>query len=86
MNLADLFRTVKGYDCPAHATYLNSSFYVDETCREHIDSICMFEYDADYAMQRHSTGRYVSITKNTYFVIRYVATGMSVPSSSLWLC
>ncbi|KAK0611016.1 membrane copper amine oxidase [Immersiella caudata] len=68
------FELVPGYDCPAHATYLNSSFYVDETCRTHINSICLFEFEADHPIQRHSTSKYVSITKNTYFVIRYVAT------------
>jgi len=68
------FELVPGFDCPTHATYLNSSFYVDETCHTHINSICLFEHDGDYPMQRHSTGKYVSITKNTYFVIRYVAT------------
>ena len=68
------FELVKGYDCPAHAVYLNSSFYVSETHRIHVDSICLFEFDADYVIQRHSTREYVSITKNTYFVVRYVAT------------
>lgn len=68
------FELVPGYDCPAHATYLNSSFYVSETCRTHVNSICLFEYDADYAMQRHTNGQYVSITKNTYFTVRYVST------------
>jgi len=68
------FELVPGYDCPTHATFLNSSFYVDETCRTHINSICLFEFDADYPMQRHSTSEYVSISKNTYFVVRYVAT------------
>lgn len=68
------FELVKGYDCPAYATYLNTSFYVDETTHTHIDSLCLFEFTADYPMQRHSTGKYVSTTKNTYFTVRYVAT------------
>ncbi|KAK0648916.1 copper amine oxidase [Cercophora newfieldiana] len=68
------FELVPGYDCPTHATYLNSSFYADETCRTHVDSICLFEFEADHPIQRHSTGKIISITKNTYFVVRYVAT------------
>jgi primary-amine oxidase len=68
------FELVSGYDCPSYATYLNTSFYVTETTHTHINSICLFEYTADYPMQRHSTSKYVSATKNTYFVIRSVST------------
>ncbi|KAB5578137.1 copper amine oxidase [Coniochaeta sp. 2T2.1] len=68
------FELVSGYDCPAYATYLNTSFYVSETVHTHIDSICLFEFTGDYPMQRHSTGKYVSVTKNTYFVVRSVST------------
>jgi primary-amine oxidase len=68
------FELVKGYDCPAYATYLNTSFYIAETTHTHIDSVCLFEYVADYPIQRHSTSSYVSVTKNIYFVVRAVAT------------
>ena len=68
------FELVQGYDCPVGATYLNSSYYVSETTRTHINSICMFEYTADYPIQRHTTTKYTSVTKNTYFTVRYVAT------------
>lgn len=68
------FQLVKGYDCPAHAVYLNTSFYVAETTHTHIDSVCLFEYVSDHPMQRHTTHRYVSATKNVYFVVRAVAT------------
>ncbi|KAK3989769.1 putative copper amine oxidase [Cladorrhinum sp. PSN332] len=68
------FELAKGYDCPAHAHYLNSTFYVSETTHTHIDSICLFEYVSDFPMQRHTTSDYISVTKNTYFVIRYVST------------
>lgn len=63
-----------GYDCPAYSTFLNSSFYVSETTHTHVNSICLFEYDADYPIQRHSTSEYVSVTKNTYFAVRSVST------------
>lgn len=68
------FELVKGYDCPSYSTYLNSSFYVDETTHTHLNSICLFEYDADFPMQRHSTGSYVSVRKNVYFTVRSVST------------
>lgn len=68
------FELVKGYDCPAYATYLNTSFYVSETTHTHLNSLCLFEYTANYPLQRHSTSDYVSVTKNTYFTIRSVST------------
>lgn len=68
------FELVPGYDCPTYSTYLNSSFYVSETTHTHINSICLFEYDADFPIQRHSNSEYVTATKNTYFVVRSVST------------
>src|SRR5687768_10664258 len=68
------FELLKGYDCPAYATYLNSSFYVDETTHTHLNSICLFEGDADYPMARHSSSAYVASTKNIYFTVRSVST------------
>ncbi|KAK3076679.1 hypothetical protein LTS18_012353, partial [Coniosporium uncinatum] len=68
------FELVKGYDCPASATYLNSKFFTAETTHTHIDSICLFEAEADYPIQRHSTASYVSVTKNIYFTVRSVCT------------
>ncbi|KAF2225193.1 hypothetical protein BDZ85DRAFT_233684 [Elsinoe ampelina] len=68
------FELVNGYDCPSYATYLNSTFYVSEQTRTHLNSICLFEYDADYPMQRHSTSSYVSVRKNVYLTVRSVST------------
>ena len=68
------FELVPGYDCPTYATYMNTSFYVDETTHTHLNSICFFEFDADYPMQRHTTENYVANTKNIYFVARSVCT------------
>lgn len=45
-----------------------------ETVHTHISSICLFEFTGDYPIQRHSTSKYVSATKNTYFVVRSVST------------
>ncbi|KUI65756.1 Amiloride-sensitive amine oxidase [copper-containing] [Cytospora mali] len=68
------FELVPGWDCPTYATYLNTSFYVSETTHTHLNSICMFEYDADFPIQRHSNSKYVAVTKNTYFSVRSVST------------
>lgn len=68
------FELVQGYDCPSYATYLNSSFYVSETTHTHVNSICLFEFNADYPIQRHSTSTKVSVTKNVYFSVRSVST------------
>ncbi|KAI6922463.1 putative membrane copper amine oxidase, partial [Hortaea werneckii] len=65
---------VPGYDCPSYATYMNTSYYVGETTHTHINSVCFFEFDADYPMQRHSTSSYVANTKNVYFSVRSVST------------
>ncbi|KAF1347954.1 copper amine oxidase [Delphinella strobiligena] len=64
------FESVIGYDCPSHATYLNTSVYVSETTDTDLNFLCLFEYDADFPIQRHSTSKYVSNTKNIYFTIR----------------
>ncbi|KIN07075.1 hypothetical protein OIDMADRAFT_21986 [Oidiodendron maius Zn] len=68
------FELLKGYDCPSYATYLNTSFYISETTHTHLNSLCLFEFDADFSMQRHSTSSYVSSTKNIYFTLRSVST------------
>lgn len=68
------FELVKGYDCPIHATYLNTSFYITETTHTHLDSICLFEVDTDYPLSRHTAPNYITITKNIKFVIRSVYT------------
>ncbi|KAL2216423.1 copper amine oxidase [Thermoascus aurantiacus ATCC 26904] len=68
------FELVGGYDCPSYATYLNTSFYVDETTHTHVNSLCLFEADLGYPVQRHSTGSYVSVTKNIMLVLRSVST------------
>ena len=68
------FQLVSGFDCPAYATYLNTSFYVDETTHTHPSSICLFEFDTGYPIQRHTAPSYVTITKNIAFIVRSVAT------------
>ncbi|KAL8639331.1 MAG: hypothetical protein Q9228_003623 [Teloschistes exilis] len=65
---------VNGFDCPAYATYLNTSYYTGETTHVHPSSICMFEYDPGYPIQRHTGASYVSVTKNIVFTVRSIST------------
>ena len=65
---------VDGFDCPSYATYLNTSFYESETTHVHMNSICMFEYDTGFPIQRHLTATYVSSSKNIEFTVRSIAT------------
>ncbi|KAH7140917.1 copper amine oxidase [Dactylonectria macrodidyma] len=37
-------------------------------------AICLFEFDANHLMDRHSTSEYVAATKNVYFTVRSVST------------
>ncbi|KAL2800214.1 copper amine oxidase [Aspergillus keveii] len=68
------FELLKGYDCPSYASYLNTSFYKSEETHTHVDSLCLFEFDADYPAARHSTSDFVTVTKNVYFTLRTVST------------
>ncbi|KAK4963066.1 hypothetical protein LTR10_000694 [Elasticomyces elasticus] len=68
------FELVPGYDCPAYATFVNTSFFVSETTHTHLNSVCLFEFDADYPIQAHTSASYTSKTKNIYFTVRSVAT------------
>ncbi|KAF4996189.1 hypothetical protein FGRMN_4637 [Fusarium graminum] len=65
---------VDGFDCPSYATYLNTTFYISETTHVHPNSLCLFEYDAGYPIQRHLTANHVSATKNIVFTVRSVST------------
>lgn len=68
---------VKGYDCPAHATYLNATFSEGDTTRTQTDAICIFEYDAGYPIRRHSfqpVAPYTSVAKNIVFTVRTIST------------
>ncbi|KAL6922703.1 hypothetical protein FSST1_006729 [Fusarium sambucinum] len=65
---------VDGFDCPSHSTYLNTSFYISEMTHIHPNSLCLFEHDTGYPIQRHLTGTHVSATKNIVFNVRSVST------------
>ena len=68
------YQLVSGYDCPAYATYMNATFEAGETSHTHPNSICMFEFDTGYPIQRHAAPYYVSVTKNIAFILRSAAT------------
>ncbi|KAE9373708.1 amine oxidase catalytic domain-containing protein [Stipitochalara longipes BDJ] len=65
---------VPGYDCPAYATYLSTSYHFGEDTEIRRNSICVFEHTADYPIQRHSSATRVSVSRNTYLVVRFVST------------
>jgi primary-amine oxidase len=69
-----MFELVPGYDCPAYATYLSTSYHFAEKTVVNQNSICVFEHTADYPIQRHSSTTRVSVSRNTYLVVRFVST------------
>ena len=71
---ARMFELVPGYDCPAYATFLDTTFHGGGGPIKNRNSICIFEYAADHALQRHTVDRQVSISRNTYLVVRFVST------------
>ncbi|KAJ6118214.1 membrane copper amine oxidase [Penicillium samsonianum] len=68
-----MFELVPGYDCPAYADFMDTIIYDAERTQRRQKTICLFEYTADYPLQRHSTSFYVSISRNNYLVLRTTA-------------
>jgi primary-amine oxidase len=64
------FELIGGYDCPTYASYLNSTFYTEETTHTHVNSICIFEHDAGYPISRHTNMDYATATKNIFLTVR----------------
>ncbi|CZR64645.1 related to copper amine oxidase [Phialocephala subalpina] len=69
-----MYELVPGYDCPAYATFLDTEFHFKDFPKTNKNSICIFEYTADYPLQRHTADKRVSISRNTYLVVRFVST------------
>ncbi|TVY73173.1 Membrane primary amine oxidase [Lachnellula suecica] len=65
---------VPGWDCPAAATYLDNVIHDDASTTTLPDTICIFEQDAGYPLARHTTANYVTVSKNTQLVVRWIAT------------
>ena len=68
------FELVPGYDCPAYADYLPMTFYDNGNVVTRNNTICLFEYTADYALQRHTSFDHVTVARNTYLVLRFIST------------
>lgn len=69
-----MFSLVPGHDCPAYATYIDMTFTKGEQTKTNKNAICIFEYTSDAPLQRHTAGTSVSISRNTYLVVRSVST------------
>lgn len=67
-------RLIPGYDVPYYAHLLNASYHNGDDTITFTNSIGLFEFDPGYPIQRHTTNRYISVTKNPKFVVRYIAT------------
>jgi primary-amine oxidase len=68
---------IRGYDCPSHATYLNTTYSEGNGTRTQVDGICMFEYDAGFPIRRHSFSPgapHTSVAKNIVFTVRTIST------------
>ncbi|KXJ85223.1 copper amine oxidase [Microdochium bolleyi] len=65
---------VRGYDCPGHATFLNTTQTTKETSYTQSDGVCLFEMDKGYPIQRHGWAGYTGATKNIGFTVRAVYT------------
>jgi primary-amine oxidase len=68
------YELVPGYDCPSYATFLPAKFYREGVYHERKNAICIFEAVSDHALQRHTTESKVTVSKNSYLVVRTVST------------
>ena len=68
------FELVPGYDCPAYADYLSTTYHISEQPWTNPNGICVFEYTADHLLQRHTSQYQVSLSRQTYLVVRSVST------------
>ena len=70
----NMFELVPGYDCPAYADYLDARWYQVHKTHELPNSICIFEYTADYLLSRHTAQYSVTASRNTFLTVRSVST------------
>jgi len=69
-----MFSLVPGHDCPAYADYLDFSYRRGEHTFTNKNAICVFEYTSDAPLQRHTSATSVTVSRNTYLVVRSVST------------
>lgn len=68
------FELVPGYDCPAYADYLDTEWHAAHKSTVKPNSICVFEFTADYLLSRHTAQHSVTASRNTYLTVRTVST------------
>ena len=68
------FELVPGYDCPAYADYLDVEWHQAYSTHHTPNSICVFEYTADYLLSRHTAQYSVTASRNTFLTVRSVST------------
>ncbi|RPB24911.1 amine oxidase catalytic domain-containing protein [Terfezia boudieri ATCC MYA-4762] len=79
-----MYRLIAGYDCPEYSTFLDNWFHENGHTMYQRNSVCIFEQDAGYTIQRHTSTKvmgfgghhqgYASATRNTVLVVRTVAS------------
>ena len=79
-----MYDLIPGYDCPEYATFLDNRIHENGRTTNLRKSICIFEQDAGYTIQRHTSTKlvsldsrhrgYISATRNTVLVVRAVAS------------
>ncbi|VUC20205.1 unnamed protein product [Clonostachys rosea] len=67
-------RLIPGYDCPYHATYLDSNFTNGITALRQPSNVCIFETDIGVPVTRHTDKSYMQSTKGSKLVVRMIAT------------
>lgn len=70
----NMFELVPGYDCPAYADYLDTRWNQAHKNHDLPNSICIFEYTADYLLSRHTAQYSVTASRNTFLTVRSVST------------
>ena len=69
-----MFPLVPGHDCPAYADYLDMVYHKNGETLVNKNAICVFEYTSDAPLQRHTSEYEVTVSRNTYLVVRSVST------------
>ena len=69
-----MFSLVPGHDCPAYADYLDMTYSKGGKTFTNKNAICIFEFTSDAPLQRHTAESHVTVSRNTYLVVRSVST------------
>lgn len=70
----NMFELVPGYDCPAYADYLDVQWHQLHKTHTLPNSVCIFEFTADYLLSRHTAQYSVTASRNTFLTVRSVST------------